>query len=197
MRCLRGGDTAQSLQGACKEHQSHHNAWTGDLRRLTSGGCKGPTDIDQKTEQGIKEAPETLAVSKVRQAEQANRRRVDETTFSRGELVLNDLRDQRQCYKLQHNNRRAAKLFQRWVGPFEVVEAFSDTPTYRLRLTHDDKSHPVFRVLKRKLYNLNNADNFPSRKPPRPGPIALTARRNTRNVEDTDALEWWEQGEQL
>jgi hypothetical protein len=134
-----------------------------------------------KWDNKIKEAPETLAVSKVRQAEQANRRRVDETTFSRGELVLNDLRDQRQCYKLQHNNRRAAKLFQRWVGPFEVVEAFSDTPTYRLRLTHDDKSHPVFRVLKRKLYNLNNADNFPSRKPPRPGPIALTARRNTRS----------------
>ncbi|CDR49787.1 RHTO0S33e00188g1_1 [Rhodotorula toruloides] len=119
----------------------------------------------------INEARDALAVSKVRQAEQANKRRSDEETFAKGDLVLVDSRDRRMRYKSKHGHGRAAKLFPRWDGPFEVVEVFPDTSTYRLQLTHDDKSHPVFHISKLKRYNLNNADNFPSREPPRPGPI--------------------------
>jgi hypothetical protein len=124
-----------------------------------------------KWDNKIKEAPETLAVSKVRQAEQANRRRSDEETFATGDLVLVDSRDRRMRYKSRHGDGRAAKLFPRWDGPFKVVEVFRDTSTYRLQLTHDDKSHPVFHISKLKRYNPNDTNNFPSREPPRPGPI--------------------------
>ncbi|GEM07180.1 hypothetical protein Rt10032_c02g1197 [Rhodotorula toruloides] len=124
----------------------------------------------------IKEVREALAVSKVRQAEQANKRRSDEETFATGNLVLVDSRDRWMRYKLKHGDRRAAKLFPRWDGPFEVVEVFPDTSTYHLQLTHDDKSHPVFHISKLKRYNLNDVDSFPSREPPRPGPIDVDGK---------------------
>ncbi|GEM07631.1 transposase [Rhodotorula toruloides] len=119
----------------------------------------------------IKETREMLAVWKVRQAEQANKRRLDEETLATGDLVLVDSRDQRMRYKLKHGDGRAAKLFPQWDGPFEIVEAFPDTSTYRLQLTHDDKSHPVFHISKLTRYNPNDTDNVPSRELPRPGPI--------------------------
>ncbi|GEM08045.1 transposase [Rhodotorula toruloides] len=77
----------------------------------------------------------------------------------------------RMRYKSKHGHGRAAKLFPRRDGPFEVVEVCPDTSTYRLQLTHDDKSRPVFHITKLKRYNLNDVDSFPSREPPRPGPI--------------------------
>ncbi|CDR44501.1 RHTO0S09e05028g1_1 [Rhodotorula toruloides] len=122
----------------------------------------------------FKEVQKTLAVSKVRQAEQANKRRSDEEsqeTFAKGDLVLVDLRDRRMHYKSKHGDEQAAKLFPRWDRLFKVVEVFPDTSTYRLQLTHVDKSHPAFHISKVKCYNPNDTNNFPSREPPRPGPI--------------------------
>lgn len=112
MRCLRGGDTAQSLQGACKEHQSHHNAWTGDLRRLTSGGCKGPTDIDQKTEQGVREA-----LKKQRKARGARKLQLDQLLKIRLHQshgnTCNDV----------HSRESQAKESRQVYGPSGEVEA--------------------------------------------------------------------------
>ncbi|GAA5974074.1 hypothetical protein JCM8115_002312, partial [Rhodotorula mucilaginosa] len=90
-------------------------------------------------EQRLKEARDALAAAKVRQAEQANRRRGDEPTFKKGDKVFIDSSDRRSRFKSRLQDTRAAKLFAQWDGPYEVEEAFPETSTYRLSLPASDK----------------------------------------------------------
>ncbi|GAA5918690.1 hypothetical protein JCM5296_000410 [Sporobolomyces johnsonii] len=122
-------------------------------------------------EDKIKDAREALAVAKVPQAEQANRRRSDDPSFAVGDLVLVDSADRRSRYKTRGGDTRAAKLFPRWDGPYPIVDAFHDTSTFRLALPPDDRAHPVFHSSKLKRYTPNDAALHPSREPPRPAPI--------------------------
>jgi hypothetical protein len=82
-----------------------------------------------------------------------------------------DSSDRRSRYKTRSQDCRAAKLFARWDGPYEVVECFPDSSTYRLNLPFADRSHPVFHASKLKAYHPNNVDDFPAREPPRPEPM--------------------------
>ncbi|EGU13057.1 RNA binding protein [Rhodotorula toruloides ATCC 204091] len=138
-------------------------------------GAKSPLPSVEWTletrEQRIKDARDTLAAAKVRQAAQANKKRGDEPTFSVGDLVMVDSSDRRSRYKTRSQDCRAAKLFARWDGPYEVVECFPDSSTYRLNLPFADRSHPVFHASKVKAYHPNNVDDFPAREPPRPEPM--------------------------
>ncbi|GAA6054862.1 hypothetical protein NBRC10513_006213 [Rhodotorula toruloides] len=122
-------------------------------------------------EQRIKDARDALAAAKVRQAAQANKKRGDEPTFSVGDLVMVDSSDRRSRYKTRSQDARAAKLFARWDGPYEVVECFPDSSTYRLNLPFADRSHPVFHASKLKAYHANDVDDFPARELPRPEPM--------------------------
>lgn len=128
-------------------------------------------------EQRLKEARDALAAAKVRQAEQANRKRGDEPTFEKGDKVLVDSSDRRSRFKSRSQDTRAAKLFARWDGPYEVEEAFPETSTYRLALPASDKAHPVFHSLKLKRYIENDPTLYADREPPRPGPIDVNGEK--------------------
>ncbi|GAA5908929.1 hypothetical protein JCM5296_006825, partial [Sporobolomyces johnsonii] len=119
----------------------------------------------------LNDARDALAAAKVRQAEQANKKRGEDPTFAVGDLVMVDSSDRRSRYKSRGGDSRAAKLFPRWDGPYPVAESFLDTSTYRLSLSPDDRAHPMFHSSKLKRYIPNDASLFPSRQPPRPGPI--------------------------
>ncbi|KWU40976.1 hypothetical protein RHOSPDRAFT_12897, partial [Rhodotorula sp. JG-1b] len=60
-------------------------------------------------EQRLREARDILAAAKVRQAEQANRKRGDEPTFKKGDKVLVDSSDRRSRFKTKSQDSRAAK----------------------------------------------------------------------------------------
>ncbi|BGP33207.1 hypothetical protein JCM10296v2_005001 [Rhodotorula toruloides] len=79
-----------------------------------------------------------------------------------------DSSDRRSRYKTRSQDARAAKLFARWDGPYEVVECFPDSSTYRLNLPFADRSHPVFHASKLKAYHTNKVEDFPAHEPPRP-----------------------------
>ena len=128
-------------------------------------------------EQRLKEARDALAAAKVRQAEQAKWRRGDEPTFKKGDKVLVDSSDRRSRFKSRSQDARAAKLFARWDGPYEVEEAFPETSTYRLALPASDKAHPVFHSSKLKRYIANNPTLYAEREPPRPGPIDVEGEK--------------------
>lgn len=119
----------------------------------------------------IREARDALSAAKVRQADQANRRRGDEPTFEKGDRVMVDSSDRRSRFKSRTQDARAAKLFPRWDGPYEILEAFPENSTYRLALPATDKAHPVFHASKLKVYNENDAKKYAQREPPRPEPI--------------------------
>ena len=121
----------------------------------------------------IKEARDALAAAKVRQADQANRRRGDEPTFTKGDRVMVDSSDRRSRYKTRNQDSRAAKLFPRWDGPYEIIDAFPETSTYRLALPPGDKAHPVFHSSKLKIYHENDPEKYAHRELPRPDPIDI------------------------
>jgi hypothetical protein len=128
-------------------------------------------------EQRIEEARDALAAAKVRQAQQANKKRNDEPTFAVGDLVMVDSSDRRSRYKTRTQDSRAAKLFPRWDGPYKVIEAYPQTSNYKLDLPTGDRAHPVFHSSKLKAYKLNNPATFPSRHPPRPEPLDVEGEK--------------------
>lgn len=128
-------------------------------------------------QQRLKEARDALAAAKVRQAEQANRKRRDEPDFKAGDKVLVDSSDRRSRFKTRSQDSRAAKLFARWDGPYEILEAFTDTSTYRLALPPADKAHPIFHSSKLKPYIENNDMVYQRREPPRPDPLDVDGEK--------------------
>ncbi|GAA5985154.1 hypothetical protein JCM11641_005468 [Rhodosporidiobolus odoratus] len=125
----------------------------------------------------IEEVRDALAASKVRQAEQANRRRGQDQGFKAGDLVMVDSADRRARYKTRGGNTRAAQLFPRWDGPYVVKTAFPDTSTYHLDLPSSDRSHPVFHSSKLKTYNHNDPLLHPNREPPQPEPMNVEGEK--------------------
>ncbi|GAA5994101.1 hypothetical protein JCM11641_000412, partial [Rhodosporidiobolus odoratus] len=123
-------------------------------------------EVIAKRKSKIEEVRDALAASKVRQAEQANKRRGQDQGFKAGDLVMVDSADRRARYKTRGGDTRAAKLFPRWDGPYVVKTAFPDTSAYRLDLPSSDRSHPVFHSIKLKTYNHNDPLLHPNREPP-------------------------------
>ncbi|SCZ91000.1 BZ3500_MvSof-1268-A1-R1_Chr1-3g02463 [Microbotryum saponariae] len=119
--------------------------------------------------QSCEEARDQLAVSKVRQAAQANKDRADEPSWAVGDLVLLDSSDRRK--RLHTRKRRAAKLMDRFDGPYRIVAAQPGISTYTLQLNKDDSAVPFFHTGKLKAYRSNDSELFPSREPARPGPV--------------------------
>ncbi|GAA5978438.1 hypothetical protein JCM11641_007946 [Rhodosporidiobolus odoratus] len=119
----------------------------------------------------IGQARDTLAAAKVRQTTQANKKRSPEVEYAVGDMVMVDSSDRRSRYKAKGGDVRAAKLFPRRDGPYQVADASPLTSTYRLSLPDSDRAHPVFHSSKLKRYIANDPTEYASREPPRPGPI--------------------------
>jgi len=112
-----------------------------------------------------------LAAAKVRQAAQAKKKRAPDPPYAVGDPVMVDTTGRRAKYKSAGRDVRAAKMFMRWDGPFDIIEVFPDTSTVRVALPDGDRAHPVFHLSKIKPYRKNDTELAPNREPPRPGPI--------------------------
>jgi hypothetical protein len=132
----------------------------------------GPSRVDDpasvneilaEREAAIIEARDSLAIAKIRQAEQANAHRAEEPDWQVGDKVMIDSRDRRLRFKAGKGERRSAKLFARHDGPYTIVEALPEESRYRLQLSEGDKSFAKFHVSKLKRYIENDADLFPNR----------------------------------
>ncbi|SGY96140.1 BQ5605_C036g11545 [Microbotryum silenes-dioicae] len=119
--------------------------------------------------QACKDARDQLAISKVRQAAQSNKKRQDEPSWAIGDLVLLDSSDRRK--RLHTCKRRAAKLMDRFDGPYRIVKAQPEISSYTLQLNGDDAAVPFFHTGKLKTYRKNDTALFPNREPARLGPV--------------------------
>ncbi|SGZ32127.1 BQ5605_C043g12085 [Microbotryum silenes-dioicae] len=119
--------------------------------------------------QACEDARDQLAISKVRQAAQSNKRRRDEPSWAVGDLVLLNSSDRRK--RLHTHKRRAAKLMDRFDGPYRIVKAHPEISSYTLQLNGDDAAVPFFHTGKLKTYCKNDTALFPNREPVRLGPV--------------------------
>ncbi|SCZ88693.1 BZ3500_MvSof-1268-A1-R1_Chr10-2g03048 [Microbotryum saponariae] len=116
--------------------------------------------IMEQRETVIAEARDTLAIAKIRQANQSNKARKSEPEFAVGDKVLVDSRDRRLRYKAD-GEARSAKFFPRFDGPYEVLAARPETSNYKLKLNAGDKSHNVFHASKLRRWTDNDGAAFP------------------------------------
>ncbi|SGY38977.1 BQ5605_C003g02116 [Microbotryum silenes-dioicae] len=127
--------------------------------------------VDER-ETAVAEARDNLAIAKIRQAEQSNRRRKVDPVFAVGDKVLVDSRDRRLRYKAD-GEARSTKFFPRFDGPYEVLAARPETSNYTLKLNPGDKTHNVFHVSKLRRWVANDGEAFPGRHAAEPAAIIV------------------------
>ncbi|SGY26736.1 BQ5605_C018g08765 [Microbotryum silenes-dioicae] len=128
--------------------------------------------IVDKRETAVAEARDNLAIAKIRQAEQSNRRRKVDPVFAVGDKVLVDSQDRRLRYKAD-GEARSTKFFPRFDGPYEVLAARPETSNYKLKLNPGDKTHNVFHVSKLRRWVANDGEAFPGRHAAEPAAIIV------------------------
>ncbi|TFY52450.1 hypothetical protein EVJ58_g10012 [Rhodofomes roseus] len=118
----------------------------------------------------VAEAKDCLLTAKVNQAAAANRHRGKEEQYQVGDLVMLSTANRRREYK-RKGQRRAAKFFPRYDGPYPVKEAHPESSTYVLDLPDWMNIHPTFHTSELKAHNANDAQLFPGREFEQPGPV--------------------------
>lgn len=126
--------------------------------------------IIQRIQLEEQDAEDALIATKVRQAAYANEHRGPAQNFEEGQLVMVSTENRRREYK-NKGQKRAAKFFPRWDGPYKIIQAFPDTSTYKVELPPSSKQHPVFHERLLKIYHANDESLFPGRVVPKPPPI--------------------------
>ncbi|SGY11864.1 BQ5605_C011g06299 [Microbotryum silenes-dioicae] len=128
--------------------------------------------IMEQRETAVAEARDTLAIAKIRQADQSNKVRKLEPEFAVGNRVLVDSRDRRLRYKAD-GEARSAKFFPRFDGPYEVLAARPETLNYKLKLNAGDKSHNIFHASKLQHWTDNDGAAFPGREATEPASVVV------------------------
>jgi len=95
-----------------------------------------------RIQDSISTAKDQHVVAKTKQTTQANKHRRAEPAYETGDMMYLNTKNLRR--RLKRKNR-SAKLYPRFIGPFPIVDAKSETSTYKLELPEEyEKMHPVF-----------------------------------------------------
>ena len=95
-------------------------------------------------------ARRSIAASQDKQATQYNKNRHDVPKFKKGSQVLVNPHS----LEWVDSKGAGAKLKQRWIGPFEVIQRINPK-VYRLRMSDQYPGLPVFNVEHLKPYNIS------------------------------------------
>jgi hypothetical protein len=76
----------------------------------------------------------------------------------------------RQEYK-KKGEKRAAKFFPRYDGPYRITDAHVETSNYTLELPNSPNTYPTYHTSELKAFLPNNSTLFPSRETAQPQPI--------------------------
>lgn len=134
-----------------------------------------PTDFEalsflDRIHSDVSDARDNLLASKVDQARFANRDRRPDPPLSVGDKVMLSTKHRKNEFKRTGDNR-AAKFFPRYDGPYTITKAFPDFSAYTLDLPSHLRIFPTFHISELKPYVPNDADLFPQRTHPQPGPV--------------------------
>lgn len=126
--------------------------------------------IIDNIQRNVKSAQDNLTVAKTQQAHHANKHRGPEDVYQVGDMVMLSTQNRRREYANKHE-KRSAKFFPRFDGPYRVVKSFPEKSEYTLKLPGSTKIFPGFHASLLQRHVPNDADLFPNREHARPGPV--------------------------
>ena len=130
----------------------------------------------------INEAQDNLIMAKIFQAHYANTARGREVEYKVGDRVMLSTFHRWREYR-KKGEKRAAKFFPQWDGPYTVVDANPKSSTYTLDMDCHDGIFPVFHGSELKLHIANDETLFPNRGHPRPGPVLTSNGLEEHEIE--------------
>jgi hypothetical protein len=125
--------------------------------------------IDQ-LQTDVAEAKDNLLQAKVFQTHYANLNRSPEIPFSIGDKVMLSTLHRRQEFK-KKREKRAAKFFPRYDGPFNIIDVHTGTSNYTLELPNAPNTYPTYHSSELRSFVPNDPILFPGRKLPEPRPV--------------------------
>ena len=140
-----------------------------------------PNTVDESTaqevisqiESDVVQAKDNLLQAKIYQSYYANAHRSPEIPYAIGDRVMLSTLHRRREYK-NRDEKRAAKFFPRFDGPYEIINVHTATSNYTLELPNSPNTFPTYHASELKPHIANDPLLFPSRELPEPKPI-LTA----------------------
>jgi hypothetical protein len=108
--------------------------------------------------------------AKIFQEHYANMNRGEEFVYVVGDMVMLSTFNRRREYN-KKGDKRAAKIFPRWDGPYKVIATHPKSSSYTINLPAGRGDFPTYYSAELKLHNANDATLFPGREHSRPGPL--------------------------
>jgi hypothetical protein len=130
-------------------------------------------EVISKMQDDLSEAKDNLLQAKIFQAHYANQNRFPDIPFKIGDKVMLSTLHRRQAFK-KKGEKRAAKFFPRYDGPYDVINVHTETSNYTLELPNSPNTYPTYHASELKPFLPNDTSLFPSRGLAQPHPILTT-----------------------
>ena len=128
------------------------------------------------------EAQDNLLQSKIFQEHYANSNRGAEFTYKVGDMVMLSTFHRRREFR-KKGDKRSAKFFPHWDGPYKVIKAHAESSSYMLELPATCNEFPMYYASELKLHVPNDSSLFPSQVHSRPGLILTPDSLHKHEIE--------------
>jgi hypothetical protein len=144
-------------------------------------------DLITKLETDVAEARDNLIQAKVFQTYYANQSQSPDFPFKIGDKVMLSTLHRHQEYK-KKGEKRAAKFFPRYDGPYNITDVHVETSNYTLDLPNSPNTYSTYHASELKAFLPNDFTFFPGREAPHPQPIVTPDGLEEYHVQEiTDA----------
>ena len=140
-------------------------------------------EMISKMHSDISEAKDNLFMANISQAHQANVHRAADPPFKIGDKVMLSTLHRRQEFK-KKGEKRAAKFFPWYDGPYDIIDEHSAMSNYTLELPNNPNTYPTFHASKLKAFQPNDPDLFPHHELTQPQLILTTDSLEEYHVEE-------------
>jgi hypothetical protein len=127
-------------------------------------------DVVSQIRTDVMEAQDNLLQAKIFQEHYANSNRGDEVVYQVGDQVMLSTFNHHQEY-CKKGDKRAAKFFPQWDGPYKVIKSHPESSSYTLELPTGCGDFPTYYASELKLHIVNDPVLFPSQEHARPRPV--------------------------
>jgi hypothetical protein len=139
------------------------------------------TLVIQHLKDDVVKAQDNLLLTKITQAHHTSSARAPEHTYVPGDLVMLSTANCRHKYK-KKGEKRSAKFFLQWDGPYRVTKAHPEASSYTLDIMTD--TYLVYHTQHLKPHHANDDKLFPSQRLEQPGPILTPERLEEYSIQE-------------